>query len=344
MKPKTSALFSLFFAFLLAFASVPANRMPALAVSQNAISTSPQVFLPTIQNGFSFDWAMVGANPQRTSWSPEEVSGNLTVSWYRPIEAYISQNVQIIASNGLLYISTSRGLYALNAQNGQIVWRFDTQLPLGNSPTVVGGVVYVGGYDRKLHALNALNGQHLWAFEGAKAGYSTNPVVIDGKVLLGNRDGAFYAIGAHGSQDQGELLWKYQTGGLIDLSAAYKDGVVYFASDDNYAYALRIDNGQLVWKSNKLPGDGYHSYWPVIYKDKVIFSAASGYRANLDPGTRDFVDLANNPYEKYISMERDDLFIGVDEWPSISGAPLKSLLDEWQCGAQPRENFGIFRG
>jgi outer membrane protein assembly factor BamB len=188
------------------------------------------------------DWTMVAANPQRTSWTSEEVSGNLHVEWYRPIEAYIPQHVQIITANGLLYISTARGLYAVRANTGAVAWRYDTEMPLGNSPTVTNGIVYVGGFDRKLHALDAIRGTHLWSFDGAQAGYDTNPLVVDVKVILGNRDGSMYAIGAHGTSRQGQLIWKYATGGPIRFSAAYKNGIVYFASNDNYAYALNASN------------------------------------------------------------------------------------------------------
>jgi len=31
-------------------------------------------------------WPMLAANPERTSWTPEEIRGNLSVEWYRPIE------------------------------------------------------------------------------------------------------------------------------------------------------------------------------------------------------------------------------------------------------------------
>jgi outer membrane protein assembly factor BamB len=267
----------------------------------STVEAAGPVYLPLLsqssKNGTG-SWPTVAGNPQRTSWTPDQVSGNIDegsihVEWYRPIEAYIPQNVQIIASNGLLYISTARGLYALDAGNGSVRWRFDTELPLGNSPTVDGSVVYVGGFDRKIHALNALNGTHLWSFDGAQAGYSTNPLVVEGKVIAGNRDGYMYAVGAQGTPKQGQLIWKTQTGGPILLSAAYKNGVVYFAANDNFGYALRADNGALVWKSQKLPGDGYQSYWPVIYtdpstqKDLVIFSAASAYRNGSDPGDAD---------------------------------------------------------
>ena len=255
------------------------------------------------------NWPTLAANPQRTSWSTEQVTGNLHLEWYRPVEAYIPQNVQIIASDGLLYVATARGLYVLNAANGSLAWRYDTELPLGNSPTVSNGVVYFGGYDRKLYALNAVTGQFLWSYTGAKAGYNTNPLVVDGRVIIGNRDGSLYAVGEHGTASQGQLLWKFQAGGSIRLTAAYKDGIVYFAASDNHAYAVRANNGTQLWKSSKLPGDGYQSYWPVIYQDKVIFSASISYRAGIDPGTRS-IELDGTPYDNYRSLEAADLFFG----------------------------------
>jgi outer membrane protein assembly factor BamB len=253
-------------------------------------------------------WPMVAATTERTSWSPEEVSGPLQVEWHRPIEAYISQNVQLIASDNKIFVSTARGLYALNADNGNLEWRFNTELPLGNSPTVAAGVVYVAGYDRKLHALNVQNGAQLWEYTGALAGYDTNPLVVDGKVILGNRDGGLYAIGAANTPEEGLLVWKFQAGGPIHLSPAYKEGVVYFAANDNYAYAVQASTGALIWKSAKLPGEGYHSYWPVIYQDKVIFSTTPAYRTGIEPGTRSLVDSTGAPMDTYNKIQINDLF------------------------------------
>ena len=75
---------------------------------------------------------MLAANPQRTSWTPEEVRGNLKVEWYRTIEPYIPTKVQPIAANGKIYVSTSRSLYAFNSTNGNLDWVFPTELPLGH--------------------------------------------------------------------------------------------------------------------------------------------------------------------------------------------------------------------
>jgi len=236
----------------------------------------------------SSNWYMAGANPQRTSWIPEEINpqdyNSYGVIWYRPIEAYIDQKVQIVTGYGNLYLSTSKGLYALDASTGEEVWRFDSELPLGHSPTVINNTVYVGSYDHKVYAFDAETGSIKWISQEALAGFSTNPLVINGRVYLGNRDGYFYAF----NESSGSLEWRYpsenQPLGPILYSATYNNGQIFFASNDNYAYALDAESGNQIWKSEKLPGDGYHSWWPVVYKDKIILSAASAYRHATSPG------------------------------------------------------------
>ncbi len=236
-------------------------------------------------------WPMAGANPQRTSWTSEEVRGDLNPIWYRAIEAYVPPNVQVIAAGGLLYLSTAEGLYAFDAATGSTVWVYPTGLPLGNSPTIFDGVAYVGGYDHRIHAIDAQTGSGIWTFE-ADAGFDTNPLVIDigGRTLIyaGNRDGSLYALEDLGSAVT--LLWEYVTEGPVSFSAAYRDGSVYFASDDAHAYAVDALTGGLVWKSPRLPGAGFQTWWPVLYEnttsgtDVVLLAGSNNYRLFLQPG------------------------------------------------------------
>ncbi len=274
---------------LVALAFITLLTLPlTAAATEYPLATPPNS--PPAQAGAD-DWPMAGANPQRTSWTAEEVRGRLKPVWYKQFEPYISQKVQIIAANNMLYIATARGLYALDADTGAERWVYPTELPLGHSPTVSNGVVYVGGFDHKLHAINANTGQGLWTFE-AGAGFETNPLVVGDKVFLGNRDGYFYAIYAEGQSQAGKLAWKYQTNGPILYSAAYNNGTIFFASNDSHAYALNANTGALVWKSAKLPGAGFRSWWPVIYKNRVIFSGSNNYRTSIKPGfTKQFSQL-----------------------------------------------------
>ena len=289
-------------AMLLLLGMFPVSSQGSLLGQGGPTGITPRSYLPLISAKLvnptgSNDWPMAGANPQRTSWNTEEVRGKLKPIWYRPIEPYIAENVQIIAAYGLLYVSTARGLIALDAETGNLRWNYPTELPLGHSPTIDGGVAYVGGLDHKLHAIDAMTGAGLWTFE-AGAGFQTNPVVAEGRVYLGNRDGHMYAIHAHGRPQAGGLAWKYKTGGPVLFSAAYQDNTVYFASNDSHAYALNAGTGALVWKSAKLPGAGFASWWPVIAGDQVVFVGSAAYRPGYRPGLSDNLN----------ALDRDELY------------------------------------
>jgi hypothetical protein len=270
--------------------SIDARAMQSeFATHQLGAELNNHIFLPLINKAVrtstNSQWPMVAGNPQRTSWTPEEVRGSLSLDWYHPIEPYIPYKIQPIAANGMIYVSTANGLYTFSANDGSLLWVYPTELPLGNSPTIASingrSIAFVGGYDRKIHAIDAILGENIpgyTAYEAA-AGFETNPLVIDNLIYAGNRDGYFYALDAV----TGHLVWRYKTGGSILYSAAYKNGVIYFASEDTYAYALNSNNGSLVWKSQKLLGEGFHSFWPVIYTDKatqkdyVIFTSGENY-------------------------------------------------------------------
>lgn len=137
------------------------------------------------------EWPMVAANPQRTSWTPEEVRGQLRPEWYKPFEAFIPPHVQIIAANNTLYISTASGLYAIDSTTGSQKWVYPTEMPLGHSQQFSNGVAYVGGLDNKIHAINATTGAGLWTFSGG-GGFETNPVVVNNILYAGSRNGKMY--------------------------------------------------------------------------------------------------------------------------------------------------------
>ncbi|MEM9773893.1 MAG: PQQ-binding-like beta-propeller repeat protein [Chloroflexota bacterium] len=281
-------------------------------------------------------WPMAGANVERTSAVADGVNPrqqtDFGIRWYRPLEAYIGQHVQLIAAREKIYAATARGLYALNAETGAIEWRFDTEMPLGHSPTVDGNRIFVGGFDKRVYGLNADTGALLWTFSEAQGGFSTNPVVVNNQVLMGSRDGRFYSLNG----DTGQLNWQYPPAdqdplGPILYSAAYKDGRVYFASNDNHGYALDVNNGALVWKSGQMPGDGYQAFWPVIYNNYVIFSSAPAYVEGGNPGTK---SIENGGYgQDFVkTIQRDDVY--PNGASRVNGADVAEYLENkpWRRG------------
>ncbi len=267
---------------VLVFASLMPGPVGA-QTSQIAPIGQTTTFLPLVQKpsgdnaGSNATWSMAGANPRRTSWTAEQVpsaeylanhrnewgNGALYPQWYRPIEPYIPHKVQIIAANNTLFVSTSKGLYALNSDTGDVKWIYPTEMPLGHSPTyhetTLFGAhhprrLYVGGLDHKIHAIDAdpnlaslptdpttgqrINNERIWTFE-AEQGFQTNPLVVelnnpaDGRthlyVYAGNRDSYEYALEDRGSSVS--LFWKYKTDGPVLFSTAIsKDNqTIFFA-------------------------------------------------------------------------------------------------------------------
>ena len=55
-------------------------------------------------------------------------------------------------------------MYAIDAGNGELIWRFVTKGAVWSSPTVVDGVVYVGSDDHFMYALDAATGELNWRY------------------------------------------------------------------------------------------------------------------------------------------------------------------------------------
>ncbi|MFD0344560.1 PQQ-binding-like beta-propeller repeat protein [Streptomyces sp. NPDC127117] len=104
-------------------------------------------------------------------------------------------------ANRVVYVNGRRGdgkIYALNA-NGTRKWVFGTGGKYSSSPTLAGGVVYVGS-DEKVYALDATTGAEKWVLDtGGKV--SSTPAVADGVVYV-SRDKYVYALDAANEANQ----------------------------------------------------------------------------------------------------------------------------------------------
>jgi len=159
------------------------------------------------------------------------------------------------------FTSRDNHVYAVNAENGELVWRYKTgwisSPALGPVPTVADGKVFVGAWDDYLYCLDAENGKFLWRFYTGWPGLSGNDVasvVIDNKVYFGSWNGWFYSLDAN----SGKLIWSFSDGngkmGHVMEAVAYAGERIFFstgAGDIGYTgwvYALNAKDGSLIWK------------------------------------------------------------------------------------------------
>ncbi len=140
-----------------------------------------------------------------------------------------------LAADEVFVAGRDASVYALNASDGSLRWRFDE----GSSwviatPAVDDTRVFSArSSSGNVRAIDRQSGEEIWSFGAGDFVYSS-PVLVDNVLYLGQGDGE---ISAHDA-DTGETLWAYQTGASIYSSPVVEDGRLYVGSDDGGVYAL----------------------------------------------------------------------------------------------------------
>ncbi len=148
-----------------------------------------------------------------------------------------------------------------NAGRLALKWAFSTGGPIAASPTVVGGIVYVGSWDGYEYALDAVSGALKW------------------KTFLGQTTAPCYP----------------QLAG-VSSAADVENGVVYVGGGDSYWYALDAASGAILWKV--FVGDNTKGWYnwasPLIYNGYAYIGTSSVGDCPLIPGQLLQVNLSTH--------------------------------------------------
>lgn len=152
-----------------------------------------------------------------------------------PFDVYLSSPV---VWNGAVYFGSGDGnVYALDAANGSVKWKFKTGDVVHASPALAEGRLYIGSWDSYFYALDAATGKEVWRFKTGEdpdihnqVGIQSSATMADGMVYFGCRDSNLYALDAA----TGGLKWKFNTkGSWVIASPAVHEGKIYFATSDS---------------------------------------------------------------------------------------------------------------
>lgn len=151
------------------------------------------------------------------------------------VGAYIGNNVAI--ADEVIYVGhygNRVGAYSIN--DGARIWEYgEREFEYYAAPAVLGGMVIVGGRDKRLHGIDRVSGKGLWEFR-ARDRIDSSPVICAGKtVIFGCDDGYVYAVGLDG----GKEVWNYEIGAPIRSSPAIAGDWIILGADDGVLYAFR---------------------------------------------------------------------------------------------------------
>lgn len=184
--------------------------------------------------------------------------------WKAQIAGSTSSSLTII--DGVIYINTHHGCFALHTIDGSCIWQHKTKAHVYSQPIVLNGIVYtcltelrndrsfstVGDIEHQLQvflcARQTSDGSLFWRKQlgiTSGVGNTTFPVIIQNAIYIGADNGVLYAF----QTDDCLPLWSFKTEGNLLSPPTGAGGVVYVGANDGFVYALRAEDGVLLWKT-----------------------------------------------------------------------------------------------
>ncbi|MGO2581284.1 MAG: outer membrane protein assembly factor BamB family protein, partial [Halomonas sp.] len=101
----------------------------------------------------------------------------------------------IITPDGRLFVTSYNGrVVALEATQGDLLW--EANLSSRHTPLLVGNLLYIVTDDSNVVALDADNGQEVWRNEDLEDRWLTAPAFAGGRIVVGDFEGYLHLIDA----------------------------------------------------------------------------------------------------------------------------------------------------
>ena len=198
-----------------------------------------------------------------------------------------------VLGNRVYFSARNNKVYALNAKTGEKLWEYKTKSWTEAPLVVADNKVHIGVFPSKIYLLNAHTGDleavrertiHIQGIEYGCAkgvfrpifpehnadlwrdytdGSESYPVMANGVVYIGARDGQLHAFDAAAKTE----IWTYQLGGYVSAAPAISDGTLYATSGDGNIYAFTNVTENILTEDTRQHGTVAHDAAPV-YTEK----------------------------------------------------------------------------
>ncbi|MBN1313880.1 MAG: PQQ-binding-like beta-propeller repeat protein [Anaerolineales bacterium] len=210
-----------------------------------------------------------------------------------------------LVTEDIVYITAlDHNVYALNIQNGNVIWTTELPGAMANTPTLSpdGKMLFTGNFDYNFYALDAATGEKIWQVQSENWIWA-QPVLAGEKIFFGDLGGFMYVVNA----GTGELLWKEQIADAIRGEPVYdsENGRVYIAGR-KVANPGNISTRGFVMA---LDAETYNTIWEQA-TDEAIYTSPALY-SNPD-GSGDL--LLVTPSQGEVLMQTINAETGVLQW------------------------------
>jgi outer membrane protein assembly factor BamB len=171
-----------------------------------------------------------------------------------------------------------------------LAWRAPTDGDVVSSPTIAGGVVYIGSNDGHVYALDLTSGDRRWRTDlGSQV--SSSPAVGGGLIYATAGDGSVHALDATTGARRWRIAtralirfpWGHESGDYYLSSPTYVNGVLVFGAGDGGVYAVDARSGSTRWR---VQTEGRIRGTPAVVDGLVVVGSFDGrvYAIDLASG------------------------------------------------------------
>ena len=251
------------------------GKLKWIVKTEKAVLGSPAIFKGRAYIGGSDGiFRCIRVNDGKVIWTFDQVKN------------YVS-TLPTIADNKVIFGSWGNGFYALDVENGKLVWEWNN----GHAnrmfsaaacyPVVTNNRVFIVAPDRFMTALDLKTGKVIWREKKNEIrvresiGLSTDKKLVYAKTMDGE------LIGVSTTEDVMQIDWisKLKLPYELTPSAIYSDrNVVFVPNNSGLLSAVDASSGEVLWQykiSNGMVNP------PLVLKNKVIVSAMDGKIVSL---------------------------------------------------------------
>jgi outer membrane protein assembly factor BamB len=225
------------------------------------------------------DWPTFRGNPQRTGYYPDPAGypQDKTLLLHLPSVPFVSSPSVV---SGILYIGARDStLYAVDATNGNVVWKKKTAGWVDSSPLLFDDNVVVGSRDATVYMLDSRSGAQVSLLEGGIQ-LSSPAVLASGVIITGlgppfaGVSGYIRGLEKRSKAQRVQAAWSLSLPQMSYSSAATYGQFAAIGADDGRLYGLDGQEGRIVWS---LPtGGGVYLSTPAIDTRELAVYFAPG--------------------------------------------------------------------
>jgi outer membrane protein assembly factor BamB len=172
-------------------------------------------------------------------------------------------------SGDVIYQSSmDHHVYAINARNGNLIWKEDLSAAIIDTPSETEDLIIVGTFGNQLVALDKARGGVEWSFD-TEAWVWGNPLVIDGSAYFGDVDGNIYIVNTNSGREARSSI---KVDGAITSSPVASEELIYFATETGKLIARTASDFIPEWEKSI---EGGLFVEPILWNDSMFLSVIS---------------------------------------------------------------------